>query len=63
MAALEEFLASQATGDLLPWSAQRAAMARFDLGCAQVEAAALAAGLLPARYQRNRTTISTAGQL
>jgi molybdopterin/thiamine biosynthesis adenylyltransferase len=63
MAALEEYLASQATGDLLPWSAQRSAMARFDLGCAQVEAAALSAGLLPVRYQRNRRTISTAGQL
>jgi len=63
MAALEEYLVSGAAGDLLPWSVQLSAMARFDLGCAQVEAAALAIDLLPARYQRNRRTISTAGQL
>jgi molybdopterin/thiamine biosynthesis adenylyltransferase len=62
MATLEAYLASQATGDLLPWPAQRSAMDRFGLGCAQVEGAALAMGLLPARYQRNRRTISTAGQ-
>jgi molybdopterin/thiamine biosynthesis adenylyltransferase len=63
MATLEEFLASGATGDLLPWPVQRAAMERFGLGCAEVEAAALTGGLLPARYQRNRRTLSTADQL
>ena len=63
MAALEAYLTSGATGDLLPWSVQSSAMERFGLGCAQVEAAALAIDLLPARYQRNRRTISTAGQL
>jgi len=63
MATLETYLASGATGDLLPWPVQQAAMARFGLGCAEVEAAALAVDLLPARYQRNRRTISTAGQL
>jgi molybdopterin/thiamine biosynthesis adenylyltransferase len=63
MGALEDFLASGATGDLLPWGVQQAAMARFGLGCAAVEEAALVHGLLPARYQRNRRTISTAGQL
>jgi molybdopterin/thiamine biosynthesis adenylyltransferase len=63
MATLEEFLASRASGDLLPWPAQQEAMAEFGLGCAQVEAAALAAGLLPARYQRNRRSIPIAGQL
>jgi molybdopterin/thiamine biosynthesis adenylyltransferase len=63
MSALAAWLAGAATGDLLPWTAQQAAMAKFGLGCAQVEEAALSAGLLPARYQRNRTTISTAGQL
>jgi len=63
MATLEEHLRGAAAGDLLPWAAQAEAMARFGLGCAEVEAAALAAGLLPARYQRNRRTLSTADQL
>jgi molybdopterin/thiamine biosynthesis adenylyltransferase len=62
MAALEEFLRGGATGDLVPWSVQQAAMARFELSAAEIEAAALAIDLLPARYQRNRRTISTAGQ-
>ena len=63
MATLEAYLAGGAIGDLLPWPVQQSAMARFGLGCAQVEEAALSAGLLPARYQRNRRTLSTAGQL
>jgi molybdopterin/thiamine biosynthesis adenylyltransferase len=62
MATLEEFLRGGATGDLVPWSVQHSAMARFGLSCAEVEAAALSIDLLPARYQRNRRTISTAGQ-
>jgi molybdopterin/thiamine biosynthesis adenylyltransferase len=62
MTPLETYLSSQAVGDLLPWTAHQAAMARFGLGCGEVEAAALAAGLLPARYQRNRRTIPLAGQ-
>jgi molybdopterin-synthase adenylyltransferase len=62
MGALEEFLAGGATGDLLPWAVQRAAMERFGLGCAEVEAAVLARDLLPARYQRNRQTLSIAQQ-
>jgi molybdopterin/thiamine biosynthesis adenylyltransferase len=63
MGALEDYLAGGAAGDLLPWPVEQAAMARFELGCAGIEAAALAIGLLPARYQRNRQTISTANQL
>ena len=63
MSELATWLADAAVGDLLPWAAQQAAMAKFSLGCAQVEEAALTGGLLPARYQRNRSTISTAGQL
>jgi molybdopterin/thiamine biosynthesis adenylyltransferase len=63
MSALAAWLAGAATGDLLPWAAQQEAMAKFGLGCAQVEEAALVAGLLPARYQRNRRTIPIAGQL
>lgn len=60
---LREFLASHAEGDLLPWAAQREAAARFALAIAEVEGAALEAGLLPARYRRNRETLSTRDQL
>jgi molybdopterin/thiamine biosynthesis adenylyltransferase len=38
-------------------------MVRFACSYAQVEDAVLTLGLLPARYQRNRTTLSTADQL
>lgn len=60
---LREFLADQAEGDLLPWAGQCAAASRFGLGLAEVERAALEAGILPARYRRNRETLSTRDQL
>jgi molybdopterin/thiamine biosynthesis adenylyltransferase len=60
---LREFLVEHAHGDLLPWSRQTEAMARFDMACAEVEEAALEAGYLPARYQRNRHMISIPQQL
>ncbi|MFZ5625982.1 MAG: HesA/MoeB/ThiF family protein [Bacillota bacterium] len=60
---LKAFLAQHCQGDLLPWSAQVEAAERFQLTLAQVEEAALEAGFLPARYQRNRQTISLADQL
>jgi molybdopterin-synthase adenylyltransferase len=63
MPTLLDHLRREAAGDLLPWAAERSAMAAFGLGAAAVEAAALEAGLLPARYQRNRQTLSTADQL
>ena len=63
MASVQDFLRSRADGDLLPWSAQMEAMARFDLPCGVVEELALVLGLLPARYQRNRRTITTSQQL
>ncbi|HEX8961231.1 MAG TPA: HesA/MoeB/ThiF family protein [Geobacteraceae bacterium] len=50
-------------GTILPWSAQLAAAKRFDMSPAQVEACALELGVMPARYQRNRQTISTSRQL
>jgi len=62
MAGLDQFLRDKAVGDLLPWVAQAAAAETFALSCHDVEAAALALGLLPARYQRNRTTISVEQQ-
>lgn len=63
MEELGEFLRSCARGDLLPWAGQVAAAERFRRSVGQVEEAALGMGLLPARYQRNRQTISTAEQL
>jgi molybdopterin/thiamine biosynthesis adenylyltransferase len=56
------YLRDGAQGDLLPWAVQLEATRRFDLSFARVEAEALRADLLPLRYTRNRSTISTAGQ-
>ena len=63
METVQEFLRNRANGDLLPWSAQVAAMEQFTMPCGVVEELALVLGLLPARYQRNRQTISTEQQL
>jgi molybdopterin-synthase adenylyltransferase len=61
--ALHKFLRSQASDDLLPWSAHIAAVERFGLSHAEVEHSALVLGLLPSRYQRNRSAISIEEQL
>ncbi|TWJ33075.1 HesA/MoeB/ThiF family protein [Geobacter argillaceus] len=63
MSDIHTFLKEHASGDLVAWSAQQEAAERFNLTLAQIEAAILESGLLPARYQRNRQTVSTAGQL
>ena len=63
MATLEEYLIAGAEGELVPWSVQQSAMELFGYSCAVVEETILSSGLLPARYQRNRQTISTACQL
>lgn len=55
---LEGFLRAEADGDLLPWAAQAAAAERFGRSVAAVEEEALSLGLLPARYRRNRETVS-----
>ncbi len=60
---IHDFLASQLDGDLLPWAAQCAAARRFGVGLADVERAALENGILPARYRRNRQTLSIRDQL
>ena len=59
---LQAFLREKAEGDLLSWQHQLAAAERFALSVAAVEAAILAADLLPARYQRNRAMLSTQQQ-
>jgi molybdopterin/thiamine biosynthesis adenylyltransferase len=60
---LRVFLAACAQGDLLPWAGQVAAADRYQRTVGSVEEAALELGLMPARYQRNRRTISIAEQL
>jgi molybdopterin/thiamine biosynthesis adenylyltransferase len=60
---LREFLEARAQGDLLPWAAQQEASQRFGATLASVERAALECGILPARYQRNRETLSVKDQL
>jgi molybdopterin/thiamine biosynthesis adenylyltransferase len=60
---LRGFLRSCAQGDLISWASQVAAADRFLRSVFSVEEAALEMGLMPARYQRNRRTISTAEQL
>jgi molybdopterin-synthase adenylyltransferase len=63
MTDLREHLASKAQGDLLPWAEQQAAAEAYGMTVNEIERIALEAGLLPARYQRNRNTLSTADQL
>lgn len=63
MDGLRQFLRDTAHGDLLPWTAQTEAARRFGRSLAAIEGEALELGLLPARYQRNRQTISVQQQL
>ena len=59
---LQGFLREKADGDLISWQHQLAAAERFALSVAEVEAAILAADLMPARYQRNRGMLTTQQQ-
>lgn len=63
MSELNEYLQAASPAGLLPWASQLTASKQFGISIAQVEEAALAAGILPARYQRNRRTISIEDQL
>lgn len=62
MRELQSFLREKADGDLISWQHQLAAAERFALSVAEVEAAILAADLMPARYQRNRGMLTTQQQ-
>lgn len=55
---MRDFLATQATGDLISFETAELLRQRFNLTCNEVEATILEAGFLPARYQRNRKMIS-----
>lgn len=63
MEALQAYIQVHAEDDLLPWLSQVAASERFRLTLAQVEETALAMGILPTRYQRNRQAITVCNQL
>jgi len=63
MASLQHFLNDNVERDLLPWRCQVEAAALFGVTLAQVEGASLEQSILPARYQRNRQSISVKDQL
>ncbi len=63
MEKLRDFLRTQADGDLIAWQQQVSAAGSFGMTLSEVEGVILEMGLLPARYQRNRKTISTGQQL
>lgn len=54
--------AAQSAGGFIPWAAEREAAARYGLSQREVEGAALASGLVPARYARNVGTVGIEGQ-
>jgi molybdopterin/thiamine biosynthesis adenylyltransferase len=58
MEKMRDFLRAMADGDLISWHHQRFAANYFNMTLAQVERIVLDIGILPARYQRNRKTIS-----
>jgi molybdopterin/thiamine biosynthesis adenylyltransferase len=60
---LSKYIRSNSKDQLLPWRAQVAAAEHFALPLSRVEQAALEQNILPARYQRNRQTISVSDQL
>lgn len=62
MVAVLDFIRESAVGDLVAWQHQLEVARRFSLSPALVEMIILDNGLLPARYQRNRQTISQSGQ-
>ena len=60
---IKDFLSERGASDLVSWSLQQELMQTFGLGCRETEGAILRLGLMPARYQRNRTMISVEEQL
>jgi len=63
MGELSNYIRDLAEGGLLAWPLQIAASERFGVSVADVERVALEQGILPARYQRNRNTVSVSQQL
>jgi molybdopterin/thiamine biosynthesis adenylyltransferase len=63
MESLPIYVRDYADGQLLPWKRQVEAAERFGVTVAEVEEVALERGIMPARYQRNRTIINVSDQL
>ena len=63
MELLSVYLREHAEGDLVSWRCQVEMAERFSISLAEAERAILEAGLLPARYQRNREMLTTEQQL
>jgi len=63
MNGLKAYLTRLAVDGLVSGASQLDACLHFDLTFAEVETVLLELGLCPARYQRNRQTVSSAGQL
>lgn len=63
MEEIVQFLAGKAVEGLLPLSVQTEAANTFNLPLSRIEKIALTNNILPARYQRNRETISIEQQL
>lgn len=63
MDTLPGFVRDHTESQMLPWNSQVEAAERFGVTIAQVEGVALERCILPARYQRNRNTISVSDQL
>lgn len=63
MGQLKAYLKAHAVDGLVSLACQEDAARRFEVSFAKVEAAILEQGLCPARYQRNRQTVTCAGQL
>jgi molybdopterin-synthase adenylyltransferase len=63
MESARDFLSRQSEEGLVSWRVQTAAALRFGIPVSEAERTILEAGLLPARYQRNRETFSSEQQL
>jgi molybdopterin/thiamine biosynthesis adenylyltransferase len=59
---IADFLRASLDGGFVPWPAEREAARRYALDPRAVEGAALAEGMLPARYARNYGTLGLEGQ-
>ena len=60
---IHDFLITHANGGMLTWAMELQASKDFSLSYREVELIALEAGIVPVRYQKNGTTLSSADQI
>lgn len=60
---IRDFLITYAQDGMLPWAVEVQAVKEFSLSFREIEMAALAAKIVPARYLRNRNTLSLEDQM